>query len=457
MKRFWRRGLSLFLALVLTLGLLPTSALAGLVDNSRSQNERILEQLEALWGDEATAEEALALLKQYGLVDEDGNVITDWSGELYLEEDPRPLTLAEAAAARSGAVTVNGHAAQAREVAEALSQLEELGLFDGAALTADWQLAVDGAPTAPADYAAVRSQWEAPAEEPAEEPSEEPAEEPQEEPGEEPKEETPEEGGGVLATLARALGLDGGEEPAGPAVTVLGTQVSDPDALEDLIDQLDQWGVLTETGTPTDWDLTVPGERRQVTAEELTAMAEAGEADDDTLVLVGETPISLEDLRLLLDIEAELRRIEETYFQEEVELSPEQAENLVSIYEQLLADGGFTLYNTNAADDLDFPSGIDRNARVTLTTEGFDALTSDGGNFKIKWEASGDSEDISFQLRLLDGSGKGLSFQEQPDSSVITCEATAALIPCLWRVGTTAGKTTSSGTGSIWCLCRPMI
>ena len=98
MKRFWRRGLSLFLALVLTLGLLPTSALAGLVDNSRSQNERILEQLEALWGDEATAEEALALLKQYGLVDEDGNVITDWSGELYLEEDPRPLTLAEAAA-----------------------------------------------------------------------------------------------------------------------------------------------------------------------------------------------------------------------------------------------------------------------------------------------------------------------------------------------------------------------
>ena len=236
MKRFWRRGLSLFLALVLTLGLLPTSALAGLVDNSRSQNERILEQLEALWGDEATAEEALALLKQYGLVDEDGNVITDWSGELYLEEDPRPLTLAEAAAARSGAVTVNGHAAQAREVAEALSQLEELGLFDGAALTADWQLAVDGVSTAPADYAAVRSQWEAPAEEPAEEPSEEPAEEPQEEPGEEPKEDTPEEEGGVLAALARVLGLDGGEEPAGPAVTVLGTQVSDPDALEDLID-----------------------------------------------------------------------------------------------------------------------------------------------------------------------------------------------------------------------------
>ena len=64
MKRFWRRGLSLFLALVLTLGLLPTSALAGLVDNSRSQNERILEQLEALWGNEATAEEALDVWRE---------------------------------------------------------------------------------------------------------------------------------------------------------------------------------------------------------------------------------------------------------------------------------------------------------------------------------------------------------------------------------------------------------
>ena len=273
--------------------------------------------------------------------------------------------------------------------------MEALGLLAEGAPLADWRLQVDGEDVAPAqlEAALAQAQEETPTEEEPAEEAETPAEE---EPAEEPKEEPAEEEGGVLATLARALGLDGGEEPAGPAVTVLGTQVSDPDALEDLIDRLDQWGVLTETGALTDWALTVPGERRQVTAEELTAMAEAGEADDDTLVLVGETPISLGDLRLLLDIEAELRRIEETYFQEEVELSPEQAENLVSIYEQLLADGGFTLYNVNAADDLDFPSGIDRNARVTLTTEGFDALTSDGGNFKIKWEASGDSEDISF-------------------------------------------------------------
>ena len=59
---------------------------------------------------------------------------------------------------------------------------------------------------------------------------------PRRSPAKSPRRRPPKRGGGVLATLARALGLDGGEEPAGPAVTVLGTQVSDPDALEDLID-----------------------------------------------------------------------------------------------------------------------------------------------------------------------------------------------------------------------------
>ena len=116
MKRFWRRGLSLFLALVLTLGLLPTSALAGLVDNSRSQNEYILEQLEALWGDEATAEEALALLKRYGLVDGDGNVITDWSDDIWLQAEPVPLSFGEAMDLSEGTVTVNGRTCDAGEL-----------------------------------------------------------------------------------------------------------------------------------------------------------------------------------------------------------------------------------------------------------------------------------------------------------------------------------------------------
>ena len=193
--------------------------------------------------------------------------------------------------------------------------------------------------------------------------------------------------------------------------------------------------MLTETGALTDWALTVPGERRQVTAEELTAMAEAGEADDDTLVLVGETPISLEDLRLLLDIEAELRRIEETYFQEEVELSPEQAENLVSIYEQLLADGGFTLYNTNAADDLtadDFPSGADQTQRVTVPQT---VTVENGGSATLTVSLAhavpaGKSVALSWHIAegstagAIDGQTSGtLTFSEGEQSQILTVQS----------------------------------
>lgn len=428
MRQRWKRLLAGVLTAALLVAVLPTQAMASLLENSRDQNEYILEQLQGLWGDEATAEQAMALLRQYGLIDSRGNVITDWSGELCLEEEPRPLTLAEAAALGSGSVTVNGHAAQARDVAEALSQLERLGLFDGAALTADWQLAVDGAATAPADYAAVRSSWEAPGE--AGESSESAPEEPAR------------EGEGLLAAVGRALSLSG---PEGPSVTVLGAQVSDPDALEELIAQLDQWGVLTGAGTLTDWALTAPGERRQVTMEELTAMAEAGEAGDDTVVLVDGTPISLGDLRLLLAIEAELRRIEETYFQEEVELTTEQAEGLVSIYEQLLADGGFTLYSTNAADDLtadDFPSGVDQT--VVVSAEVSAAAMGSDCTVTVKLDKAQPEADVAFSWRAFDGSVTVTGAAE--GAGVIPAGETETTFTV--QVGQAAGKLDDGGQGA---------
>ena len=144
MKQVWKRLLAGVLTAALLIAVLPGQALVALLENSRSQNEYILEQLQELWGDDVTAEQALALLRQYGLVDSQGNVVTDWSDELYLEEDPQPLTLAEAAVLEDGAVTVNGHAAQARDVAGALARLEGLGLFDGAALFVDIDSAGDG-------------------------------------------------------------------------------------------------------------------------------------------------------------------------------------------------------------------------------------------------------------------------------------------------------------------------
>ena len=116
--------------------------------------------------------------------------------------------------------------------------MEALGLLAEGAPLADWRLQVDGEDVAPAqlEAALAQAQEETPTEEEPAEEAETPA---QEEPAEEE--------GGVLATLARALGLDGGEEPAGPAVTVDGAP-ADADALLDVIAFLDRYDLLTERG-----------------------------------------------------------------------------------------------------------------------------------------------------------------------------------------------------------------
>ena len=108
MRKCWRKLVSLMLSAVMCLSLLPTQALAALADNTPDQNRQILAQLQALLGDEATAEQVLAMLREYGLVDRDGSIITDWSGEIFLQEDSRPLSFAQAMELRQGTVTVNG-------------------------------------------------------------------------------------------------------------------------------------------------------------------------------------------------------------------------------------------------------------------------------------------------------------------------------------------------------------
>ena len=86
-KWIWKRMLACVLALVLLVGAVPIQTLAGLKENSRDKNEEILAELTEFWGDEKTAWEAMDLLLKYGLIDEDGNVLTDWSGDIYIQDE----------------------------------------------------------------------------------------------------------------------------------------------------------------------------------------------------------------------------------------------------------------------------------------------------------------------------------------------------------------------------------
>ena len=160
------------------------------------------------------------------------------------------------------------------------------------------------------------------------------------------------------------------------------------------------------------------------------------------MVLVDGAPISLGDLRVLMDIEAELRRIEETYFQEEVELTQEQAENLVAIYEQLLANGGFTLYNTRAADDLTFPSGVDQTMVISAEVS---AAAIDGEyTVTVKLDKPQPKEDVTFSWRVFDGSVTAAGTTE--DTGVIKAGATETTFTV--QAGQAAGELDDGGQGA---------
>ena len=87
-----KRLLSLLLVLSLTLSMPQGNALAavsGLLDNTPEQNQSLLERLEGFTGE--SYEETYALLDSLGLLDEEGNLITDQTidldGEAYTLEE----------------------------------------------------------------------------------------------------------------------------------------------------------------------------------------------------------------------------------------------------------------------------------------------------------------------------------------------------------------------------------
>ena len=73
-----KRLTALLLCLCMVLTMLPVSAMAAVGDllgNTPEQNASLLEKLESFTGE--SAEEAQQLLDSLGLLDEDGNLITD--------------------------------------------------------------------------------------------------------------------------------------------------------------------------------------------------------------------------------------------------------------------------------------------------------------------------------------------------------------------------------------------
>ena len=434
MRKRWKRWLAGLMTAVMLMGTLPTAAYAALWDNTPDQNKEILRELTAFWGDEKTAKEAMELLRQYGLIDEDGNVLTDWSGEITIQEESRPLTIAEARALSGGDVTVNSRPCAVSELKAALDGLETLGLLADNTPVTNWQLQVDGQDVAPAALEAVLESWTAPTVPEEETPAEpETPEEPEPETPELPQNGgagSPEQSGGLLASVGRFFGVGASAQaPAAPVVTVLGQTVDSGDVLE-VIAFLDQYGLLTDAGCAADWGLTLPGGERKTDLTELLSMLEKGDYDPDMVIRVDGTPVTMADFKTMMEIQKEVERIQSTYFPEGgVEWTEEELGSLYDLYQQLQANG-IQLYNTQGADDLVFPSGADQSQRVFLPSS---VTVQNGGTADLSVSlAHAAKEPVTLNWKIAEGSAAGtiggqtsgtLTFDVGNQSQTLTVQA----------------------------------
>lgn len=444
MRKNWKRWIAGLLTAVMLVTMLPTAAYAALWDNTPDRNKEILRELTAFWGDEKTAKEAMELLRQYGLIDEGGNVLTDWSGEITIQEESRPLTIVEARTLSGGDVTVNSRPCAVSELKAALDGLETLGLLADNTPVADWQLQVDGQDVAPAALEAALDSWQAttmpeeetPAEPETPEEPEQPREPEEPEPLELPQDGgagSPEQSGGILASVGRFFGVGASAQtPAAPVVTVLGRTVDSGEVLE-AVAFLDQYGLLTDTGCAADWGLTLPGGERKTDLTELLSMLEKGDYDPDMVIRVDGTPVTMADFKIMMDIQKEVERIRSTYFPEGgMDWTEEELGSLYDLYLQL-QENGIQLYNTQGADDLVFPSRADQTQRVTVPNS---VMVQNGGSANLTVSlAHGAKEPVTLNWKIAAGSAVGaidgktsgtLTFDEGEQSKTLTVQSTAS-------------------------------
>lgn len=106
---------------------------------------------------------------------------------------------------------------------------------------------------------------------------------------------------------------------------------------------LESLGLLDENGNlNTDQSILVDGE--ELTLAQVEAMLSGTDVDLTKIVTVGDTPISLGDLKTIIEIETELARIKETYFSDRA-FTQEQLLSLNSLLAQI-EDDGVALQNT---------------------------------------------------------------------------------------------------------------
>ena len=147
---------------------------------------------------------------------------------------------------------------------------------------------------------------------------------------------------------------------------VLNAITGDTETTMEVYEQLRALNLTDEDGNLITRKMQVDG--KEMTVQEVLAMIEGG-ADLSKTVTVDGTTLTLGNLQTMAKIEAELARIQETYFNENVELTDEQREALDSLRKQLSEDGITIDGFASLEDEVKFASGINHDAYLTVSSD----------------------------------------------------------------------------------------
>lgn len=188
-------------------------------------------------------------------------------------------------------------------------------------------------------------------------------------------------------------------------------------------------------------------EKLQINGEEYTLAEARSFVDtltDDTFVTVGETTITAADLRTMIEIEEEIARIRDTYFNGE-EWTDEEKENLASL-EQALNNGDVIV--RSSIPPIVGSNKISHAARVSVDTSTL-SFENGKGSQQIQFNLDGaiEGQEVSFDVRAVDGSAKSsvnFEFAEQTVTMTANADGTATAEVPVSILNDTCNNNTSS-------------
>lgn len=154
----------------------------------------------------------------------------------------------------------------------------------------------------------------------------------------------------------------------------------------------------SDAGAPFDSQFEITKDGVRISAADAAALIDRG-ASLDEIILVDGVAVTLGDFQKMLEIEAEIDRLDKTYFSRNTDWSPEQQAALLSLQQQLQTSG-----LALRGGEVSFPSGFDYSAKVTAVADQ-SVVNNTTGTVTVTYTLSKElAHDVRFSVRTVSGS-----------------------------------------------------